>query len=606
MPALQRVLMLAVVLVAMLALPGPAGAGPISYSTLFQDPGVPPVQDPRIEQRALDLIAATPAGGRITFAFRDFNRRGIADALIAARLRGVEVDGVIDGGERNRAVVKDLVAALGPDRVVVCGTPPDFALRSCIAAGPEPSLMHNKFMTFSELADGRTHVVLQTSMNFFFPSQYTTYNDAIEVTGDQPLHDAYVAYLFQLKGQVRTGDNFLIRPAADARNTFFTSPRSQADRDHDDTIVDRMDEIDCAVGGAPDGRGLIRIANLHFRTERAVILRKLLDLQRQGCDIAVISTQIDGDILAGLAAHGIPVRPFLLRELEGVRPEVIVHHKFWTVDAGSSVFGGRRQVVYAGSSNWRADEQYSDDLLLRVADDAVYADYLAAWERLWERAESDPPPAVAGADLLAPATALAAVPRANDAGWHRAPVTVRVAASDGQTRTGATSGVQVVHLAASGAAAEDVPGATGPITVLERPVLAEGVTTLSASADDHAGNLGAPASLAVRLDRTDPVLTGLPRRRCVLWPPNRRLVRVARLAATDALSGLAGPLAIDVWSTAADDSGDIAVRGGVVWLRAERAKRGKRRVYTIAAAAADVAGNAVTRTATCVVPGRRR
>ena len=85
-----------------LSLAATAEAKPISYATFFQDPGAEPGQDFSLENRAIELIDATPAGERITFAYRDFNRDPIVDALIAAQLRGVLLDGVIDGGERSR------------------------------------------------------------------------------------------------------------------------------------------------------------------------------------------------------------------------------------------------------------------------------------------------------------------------------------------------------------------------------------------------------------------------------------------------------------------------------------------------------------------------
>ena len=61
---------------------------------------------------------------------------------------------------------------------------------------------------------------------------------------------------------------------------MFPSPRPQPDRVTDDTIVDRLDEVDCSEGGSPSGKGLIRIANMAFRSERAVIMRKLVAARR--------------------------------------------------------------------------------------------------------------------------------------------------------------------------------------------------------------------------------------------------------------------------------------------------------------------------------------
>ena len=39
-------------------------------------------------------------------------------------------------------------------------------------------------MTFSGLVDGRRDVVLQTSENFFGPSQFSYYNDMVVIDGD--------------------------------------------------------------------------------------------------------------------------------------------------------------------------------------------------------------------------------------------------------------------------------------------------------------------------------------------------------------------------------------------------------------------------------------
>ena len=580
--------------------PRAEGAGGIEYRTVFQDPGAVPAPDLALETHAIGLIDATPAGEHLTFAFRDFNRAPVADALIAAHRRGVLVDGVIDGDERNRAVVQRLLTALGPERLVLCGGPA-FVFHSCITDVGEQSLQHNKFLTFSRLADGREHVVLQTSMNFFAPSQLTYYNDTVEIDGDAALHDAYVDYLLAMKAQVRSDDHYVVRSGDDGRNTMFPSPRRQADPSTDDTIVDRMNEIDCSEGGSPTGRGLIRIANMVFRSGRAVIMRKLVELHRAGCDIDVVVSSADGDIMAGLVSAGVPVHPFFQRAA-GAQQQVIVHSKFWLVDAKSTLTGRRTKIAYAGSSNWREDQQRSDDLLLRIVDDGVYADYLAYWEKIRSRAISDlPRPA---SDAVAPVSAHVATPPAGAGGWNAGDVTVRVAGSDGHLNTASGLDLMRVELSGAQAGAFDFPGERDGYNVQELAITAEGETTVTHSTRDVAGNAGAPQSGVVRIDRTAPVLAGLPGR-CRLWPPNRRLVRVAEISASDALSGV-GNLTVEAESDARNDEGDVVIAGGTVYLRAERRRRGRERVYEIRATARDVAGNATTGTAPCVVPGRRR
>ena len=574
-----------------------APPGAIAYETIFQDPGVNPGQDLSLEAHAIRLIDSTLPGEQITFALRDFNRVPVADALIAAHGRGVLVDGVVDGGERNQPQVQRLLSVLGPTRFVICGTP-TFEYHSCIANSEKPSLQHNKFLTFSRLDDGREDVVLQTSMNFLAPSQLNYYNDMVEIAGDVKLHDAYVAYVFDMKRQVRSDDHFIPRSGDDGRNTMFPSPRWQPDRDTNDTIVDRLNEVDCSVGGSPSGKGLIRIANMAFRTERAVIMRKLVALQQEGCDIEVIVSNADGEIMAGLVSAGIPVHPFFLRAITGIRPQVIVHDKFWLVDAKSTATGGRSKIVYAGSSNWRGDQQRSDDMLLRIVDDGVYAEYSGYWELIRSRAQSDlPRPAT---DLVKPTSVLRASPAANAADWNNSDVRVRVVGSDGHLQT--ASGLKRLHVEMSGAqtGSWDFLGETAGYNVQELVVSAEGDTTVTYFSEDNKGNSEVEKSHVVHIDKSAPSLGGLPDA-CELWPPNSQFVHVADITGTDALSSLAG-LSVSAWSDDADDEGDVFISGGSVDLRAEKNARGEARIYTVSATATDFAGNTRTGVATCEVP----
>jgi hypothetical protein len=594
----MRIAILAAAVALVLAAAGAAPAAadsPIAYTTLFQDPGADPHPDFSLERHAIELIDATPAGERISFAFRDFNRDPVADALIRARERGVIVDGVIDGGERFRLVVQRLQAALGADHFVICGSP-TFEFNSCIANSITPSLQHNKFLVFSKLADGREPVVLETSENFLEPTQFNYYNDMVEIDGDHELYAAYVQYVADMKAQVRSDDHYLTPEGDDRRNQIFLSPRRQASVDTDDTIVDQMDDIDCSQGGSATGHGLVRIANMAFRSERAVIMRKLIELHDAGCEIDVILSNADGDILAGLVSAGIPVHPFFLRSTT-TRPQVMVHDKFWIVDARSKDAGVRRKTVYAGSSNWRPDEQYSDDLLLKIVDDGVFDAFDRYWELIRSRAASDQTRRV---ETVAPSSALRVTPAPNAAGWNRSAVTVRIAASDGHN-VGA-GGLRRLHVEMTGEqiGSWDFLGEHDGYTVQELPISAEGETTVTYFAEDANGNREAPRTATVHVDRTPPAVTGLPTD-CEIWPPNGRMVHVADIAADDLGSGVAD-LAVSASSDDADDDGDVSIDGGSVDVRAEKAARGRTRTYVITAVATDLAGNRTEASGACVVP----
>jgi hypothetical protein len=199
-------------------------------------------------------------------------------------------------------------------------------------------------------------------------------------------------------------------------------------------------------------------------------------------------------------------------------------------------------------------------------------------------------------DNIPPVTSATVTPTPNTAGWNRTNTVVTLSATDG---TG--SGVQSVRYQIT-----DVTQISGnPATV---PLTSEGSTTVNYWAADNAGNVEAPKSLVVKIDKTNPVISGMPPASCTLSPAKHQLVQAAVVTASDAFSGLAS-LSVTATSNEPDSGlgggdvpGDIVINGGTVQLRAERSPSGKGRIYTIFATATDIAGNAATATATCKVP----
>jgi hypothetical protein len=196
---------------------------------------------------------------------------------------------------------------------------------------------------------------------------------------------------------------------------------------------------------------------------------------------------------------------------------------------------------------------------------------------------------------------------ASASGWTKASkVTIALSTVD----PGRGAGVKEIALRLSGAQTGMgvIAGHAGTVEVV-----AEGVTTVTYFATDAFGNVEAPKSLEVRIDRSPPLLSGLPAAGCTLWPADHRLVDVASVSAQDALSGVArGSFQVTAQSNEAeyglglgDIAPDVVIGGGVVRLRAERSDRGPGRLYVISAFARDVAGNESTGTATCFVPHDR-
>jgi parallel beta-helix repeat protein len=204
-------------------------------------------------------------------------------------------------------------------------------------------------------------------------------------------------------------------------------------------------------------------------------------------------------------------------------------------------------------------------------------------------------------DKTAPVTTAASTPAAGASGWNTTGVSVSLNASDNPGGSGVQNLSYVLTGAQQGSAV--TAGNTASVSVA-----AEGVTNLGYAAADTAGNLEATRNLVVQIDKTGPVIGGMPAPGCSLSPAKHQLVQVASVTASDALSGLAS-LTVNASSNEPDSGtgggdlpGDIVINGGIVQLRVERAPSGHGRTYTIVATAIDVAGNTSTSTATCVVP----
>jgi len=207
-------------------------------------------------------------------------------------------------------------------------------------------------------------------------------------------------------------------------------------------------------------------------------------------------------------------------------------------------------------------------------------------------------------DTIPPTTVASLNPLPNTNGWNRSDVTVTLTATDEP----GGSGVKQISFAGNGA--QIVPQQTIPGNTASVVISSEGITTLTYSATDNAGNVEKQKMVVVRLDKTAPVILGLPKSNCTLWPPNHKFVQVADVTASDALSGLlpntfvltgtssepADPTNPDI-TIASDASGGFTVQ-----LRAERLGSGIGRTYTLTAAATDLAGNTTSNTATCMVP----
>jgi len=197
-------------------------------------------------------------------------------------------------------------------------------------------------------------------------------------------------------------------------------------------------------------------------------------------------------------------------------------------------------------------------------------------------------------DRIPPVTTATVSPVPNSAGWNNTNITVSLNGTDNP----GGFGVRSISYWLTGAQAGPTVTGDNPALV---PIATEGTTTVYYSATDNAGNVETPKTLDVRIDKTNPVISGMPAPGCTLWPANHKLARVATVSAVDSLSGLASLMVTATSNEPDSGAGDIIIDGGAVQLRADRSPSGNGRIYTITAIATDFADNSVTATATCTV-----
>ena len=212
-------------------------------------------------------------------------------------------------------------------------------------------------------------------------------------------------------------------------------------------------------------------------------------------------------------------------------------------------------------------------------------------------------------DAVNPITTATITPAPNARGWNQMAVNVTLEATDlasglNDTPTGWVDELRYSLTGAQTGAETVVSGHSASFGVAP-----PGVTRVSYSATDAAGNNETTRTLDVKIDGAPPALSGLPSEGCTLWPVNHELRPVAVVRASDAVSGIApGSFRVTATSNESMAPKDVAVtedvNGGlVVELRAERSGANKAgRVYQLTATAQDLAGNAVTGTAICTVP----
>ena len=358
----------------------PPGATAITTSAIFDDPraGYPTA----ISKRIGSLINDTTPGGSIRMAvFVVSGRPGndLADRLIAAHGRKVDVQVVVDGWQANDPSVRRLIETLGADQsarswVHACTRlSPEGNTAACIGSKG----MHNKFFLFSRTG-GADGVVVQSSANFGDVSSATHWNNAITIVGNAGLYRAYGSYFEDLAAERWNDDYYRVTTTemAGGSVTAHFFPRAGADASTD-TVVELLGLI------GRDADTVIRIAMSEWDPYRIMIAAALRRLADEGSTVRVVHGVMDEQVRRHLlAGPRVELRALDARQLPGR-----VHSKYMLIEGTYAGVSDAKWVITGSHNYTRTSLRRNDEVLLRLDLRVIYDQYRSNFATMWDAAQ---------------------------------------------------------------------------------------------------------------------------------------------------------------------------------------------------------------------------
>ncbi|MBE1491421.1 phospholipase D-like domain-containing protein [Plantactinospora soyae] len=354
----------AALLLAGLVLPSAPAAGAVASGAVFNNPTVAAEQY-RIVDHVRGLVQGAPAGSTISIAMYHWTSTTVADDIVAAHNRGVNVRLVLDYLSEQYPAVDTMRAALGTNRANRSWLTFCTQGAACIGNAGSP-IMHNKFYLFSSTS-GSANVVVQSSANLTVSNATAYWNNAVTLVGNTGLYTAYLDYFDDLAAKAKNSDYYRTVGSGNAKAYFF--PRAGSDKTSD-TIYNMLNENVTCEGnttvGTETGRTMIRIGMWYF--SRNGIAEELRALADQKCWIEVVYTTMDADVLSILSGHP---RIVLYR----IGGDHIVHSKYMLIEG---TYAGTRNSkwVMTGSHNYTtAALRENDEALLRIESAPIHDQY---------------------------------------------------------------------------------------------------------------------------------------------------------------------------------------------------------------------------------------
>lgn len=364
-----------------------AGLAAASYApspgALFNNPRGDKAAKNRILNHVIAAVNHTPRHGTIRIAAYSFDRRDVADALVAAHQRDVDVQMVLNDNWTSKQTLR-LRRVLGTDPnrrsfVVICKA----ACRG--GAGNQ----HMKFYLFSQVGTV-PNVTMIGSANLTGFGANMQWNDMFTVNRNFALRDLYTKIFEQLVRDRKVSQPYVVSNAGGYQSHFYPHPNTTESNDPE---MQRLNQVSCRAssGTGTSGHTVIRIIMYGWNTSRGEYLaQKTADLARHGCNIHAILSDGGGRVVRILKAGGVRVKSADLDlngnpndGFENKGYELFTHEKWMALSGG---FGKNHasNYVWTGSANWAGLAMLNDEVTIRVPGRGPFTKYQANFDYIWK------------------------------------------------------------------------------------------------------------------------------------------------------------------------------------------------------------------------------
>jgi len=343
----------------------------------FNNPWGSTTSKTRLVSTFVRAVNHAPKGSTIRVATYAQDRSDIADALISADRRGVNVQVLLNDNWTSYQT-KRIQNRLGTNTAK-----PSF-LKICKSScrGNRGGNLHSKFYLFSRAGTAR-FVTMMGSANLTGYGAKNQWNDMYTVKNHRGMYERYSTIFNEMKRDRAVARPYRSYGLSGAYDVNFY-PRYDTNRSND-PIMGRLSKVRCSGASGASGIGnrtLIRISMYGWNGTRGRYLaNKVAALSRNGCDIRVLHSDGGGYVVRHLRANGVPVRSASFDRNRNGTNDIYTHQKYMLLSG--SWKGNAGWHVWTGSQNWSDRALNGDEVTMHIPRRGAFYDYRRNFDHIW-------------------------------------------------------------------------------------------------------------------------------------------------------------------------------------------------------------------------------